>query len=119
MQKNETTDVVLGSDPMTMFATPMIECILEHCSEYIKYSLGTVQVMLGVTPTIDALLGASTEEVCILALIAEGGSLVIYSPQRHHQSTRTEYLNIAMPARFCGIDLTGNMSVPVYSRIGD
>jgi len=68
-KKNETVDVILGSDSLTMFVTPIIECIINHCSEYIKYSLGTAQVMLGVTPTIVALLGASTEEVCLLALI--------------------------------------------------
>jgi hypothetical protein len=47
----------------------MINCILENSSEYIKYQLATSQVLLGITPTIICLLGASSEEVCLLALI--------------------------------------------------
>lgn len=58
-----------GAGRYTMFIQPMIDCILEHSSEYMKYQLATSQVVLGITPTIICLLGATTEELCLVALI--------------------------------------------------
>ena len=70
-QQNTTIDEIQGTGTITIFTEPMIECILKNSSEYIKYALSAAQVMLGLTPTIIALLGASSEEVCVLALIGK------------------------------------------------
>jgi hypothetical protein len=68
--RQNTTEVTLsGAGKYTLFVEPMINCMLENSSEYIKYQMGSTQIMLGLTPTIIALLGASSEEVCLLALI--------------------------------------------------
>ena len=68
--RHNTTEVTLsGAGRYTLFVEPMINCLLENLSEYIKYQMGSTQIMLGLTPTIIALLGASSEEVCLLALI--------------------------------------------------
>lgn len=68
--RQNTEEVTLsGSGKYTLFIQPMINCLLENSSDYIKYQLGSSQVMLGITPTIIALLGASSEELCLLALI--------------------------------------------------
>jgi hypothetical protein len=55
-RQNTTTYHSRGAGPLTMFIHPMIECILNGTSEYTKYALGSTQVMLGLTPTIIALL---------------------------------------------------------------
>jgi hypothetical protein len=68
-RKNITLDEFNGAETITMFVEPMMSCILNGSSEYIKSCLGSAQVMLGLTPTIIALLGASTEEVSLMGLI--------------------------------------------------
>ncbi|KAI9766021.1 MAG: hypothetical protein M1839_005270 [Geoglossum umbratile] len=68
-RQNTTINETRGAGSITLFVEPMIKCVLEGSSEYVKYALGSAQVMLGLTPTIIALLGASSEEVCLLALI--------------------------------------------------
>ncbi|KAI9692302.1 MAG: hypothetical protein M1822_006533 [Bathelium mastoideum] len=68
-RKNTTIITLSGSGHFTPFIQPMLNCLLENASEYIKYQLSSSQVMLGLTPTIIALLGTSSEEVCFLALI--------------------------------------------------
>jgi hypothetical protein len=68
-RQNTTADSLRGRETITLFVEPMINCILGNSSEYIKYALSSSQVMLGLTPTIIAILGASSEEVCLLALI--------------------------------------------------
>ena len=47
----------------------MIKCLLDNAGSYIQYQLSSSQVLLGITPTIIAVLGTSTEEVCFVALI--------------------------------------------------
>jgi hypothetical protein len=66
---NTSNPTISGAGQFTLFVQPMINCILENISEYIKYQLSSSQVILGITPTIIALLGTSSEELCFLALI--------------------------------------------------
>jgi hypothetical protein len=47
----------------------MIKCLLDNAGSYIQYQLSSSQVLLGITPTIIAVLGTSMEEVCFVALI--------------------------------------------------
>lgn len=68
-RQNTTTPTLEGAGGFTLFIQPMINCLLKNASEYIKYQLATSQVLLGITPTIICLLGATSEEVCFLALV--------------------------------------------------
>ena len=68
--RHNTSDQTLsGAGKFTLFVQPMIYCLLDNAGNYIQYQLATSQVVLGITPTMIALLGASSEEVCLLALI--------------------------------------------------
>jgi hypothetical protein len=55
-RQNTTINEARGAGSITLFVEPMIDCVLNGSSEYVKYALGTAQVMLGLTPTIIALL---------------------------------------------------------------
>jgi len=68
-RKTTTKAIINGSEPITIFVEPMINCVLSYTSPYILSALGSAQVMLGLTPTLIALLGASSEEVCLVGLI--------------------------------------------------
>lgn len=68
-RQNTTNPTLSGAGDFTLFIQPMINCLLENASEYVKYQLSTSQVVLGITPTIICLLGATSEEVCLCALI--------------------------------------------------
>lgn len=67
--ENTTTPTLSGAGAFTMFIQPMIDCLLRNSSEYIKYQFASSQVLLGITPTIICLLGATSEELCFCALI--------------------------------------------------
>ncbi|KAF2733146.1 hypothetical protein EJ04DRAFT_395441, partial [Polyplosphaeria fusca] len=68
--RQNTSDITLsGAGKYTLFVQPMVNCLLENASEYIKFQLSSSQVMLGITPTMLALLGASSEELCLFAVI--------------------------------------------------
>lgn len=77
-RENITVENTTGGGNITVFVQPMINCMLSNSSEYIKYALGSSQVMLGLTPTILALLGAGSEEVCLLGLIGRRRFLAIF-----------------------------------------
>ncbi|KAI1432722.1 hypothetical protein GGR50DRAFT_672717 [Xylaria sp. CBS 124048] len=49
---------------------PVIDCLLDNLSEYIKSSLASAQVLLGLLPTMLALLGTSSRDLGFLAVIA-------------------------------------------------
>ncbi|KAL9624255.1 MAG: hypothetical protein Q9160_001502 [Pyrenula sp. 1 TL-2023] len=68
-RQNTSNPTLSGAGQFTLFVQPMIDCLLENASDYIQYQLSSSQVILGLTPTIIALLGTSSEEVCLLALI--------------------------------------------------
>lgn len=68
-KQNTTTPTLSGAGSFTMFVQPMIDCLLGHSSEYIKYQFASSQVLLGITPTVICLIGATSEEVCFCALI--------------------------------------------------
>lgn len=70
-RQNTTNPTLSGAGDFTLFIQPMIDCLLDNASEYIKYQLATSQVVLGITPTIICLLGATSEEVCLLALVGK------------------------------------------------
>ncbi len=59
-----------GGDEHTALSQPVVQCIMNNTSDYIKSSMSSAQVLLGLTPTILALLGASTEELSLLSVVA-------------------------------------------------
>jgi hypothetical protein len=48
-------------------ATPLVSCLLEHCSELSKADMSAAGVLLGLTPTILAVAGSSLDETALLA----------------------------------------------------
>ncbi|KAH7141925.1 hypothetical protein EDB81DRAFT_843415 [Dactylonectria macrodidyma] len=67
-EKNQSNiNWLAGGDGYTVLTQPLIDCILQHTSEYLKMSMTSAQVMLGIMPTIVALLGPSRDEIAMLA----------------------------------------------------
>ncbi|KAI1816652.1 hypothetical protein GGS20DRAFT_201955 [Poronia punctata] len=58
-----------GGSPVSVLVQPVVKCLLENISEYIKAASSSAQVLLGVTPPILATLGASTDELAMLSVI--------------------------------------------------
>ncbi|KAK4179625.1 hypothetical protein QBC36DRAFT_322163 [Triangularia setosa] len=63
-------DVLGGGGKHTVLTQPVIKCILSHTSEYVKNGMTAAQVLLGVMPTVLSVMGASTEEMSMLANVA-------------------------------------------------
>jgi len=68
---NSSIDWYDGGDTHTEFIEPLINCILNNTSPYIQYQLQTAQIILGLTPTVLAVLGASTDETALLTVIGK------------------------------------------------
>ncbi|KAI1114746.1 hypothetical protein F5Y14DRAFT_162074 [Nemania sp. NC0429] len=68
---NVSIDYNEGGDEASSITQPLILCILNHTSDYIKSSMASAQVLLGLTPTILALLGPSPMELSLLTIIAK------------------------------------------------
>ncbi|RBR22214.1 hypothetical protein FVER53590_25851 [Fusarium verticillioides] len=85
-----------GGGIYTAITQPLVECILEHTSEYLKVAMTGAQVVLGIMPTIIALLGPSHDEIAMLCnvgrrpLLAAG--LALASPSAYF-SRAFEYSN--------------------------
>lgn len=58
-----------GGGPTSVLVQPVVKCLLENVSEYIKAAASSAQVILGVTPPILATLGASTDELAMLSVV--------------------------------------------------
>ncbi|KAL2205791.1 hypothetical protein CC79DRAFT_1369243 [Sarocladium strictum] len=76
-----------GADDKIALQQPVLECMLAHTSEYIKTSMASAQVLLGLTPTILAFMSPSAQEIALLSNIAErpvlGFMLSLCSPTTH------------------------------------
>jgi len=68
-RQNTSDQTISGAGQFTLFVQPMINCLLTNAGNYIQYQLSSSQVLLGITPTIIAVLGTSSEEVCFVALV--------------------------------------------------
>ncbi|KAJ4319088.1 hypothetical protein N0V84_006542 [Fusarium piperis] len=70
-----------GGDKFSALTQPLIDCILENTSEYLKGSMTSAQVLLGIMPTIITFLGPSRDEIAMLSnvgrrpILAAGMSL--------------------------------------------
>ncbi|EEU40074.1 uncharacterized protein NECHADRAFT_25871, partial [Fusarium vanettenii 77-13-4] len=56
-----------GGGIYTALTQPVIDCLLENTSEFLKGSMTGAQILLGVMPTIIALLGPSHDEIAMLS----------------------------------------------------
>ncbi|KAI1199095.1 hypothetical protein F5X97DRAFT_342041 [Nemania serpens] len=68
---NVSIDYDQGGDQASSITQPLILCILNNTSDYIKSSMSSAQVLLGLTPTILAMLGPSPMELSLLTVIAK------------------------------------------------
>ncbi|KAF2966922.1 hypothetical protein GQX73_g6671 [Xylaria multiplex] len=74
---NVTINFNDGGDEASSITQPVIQCILNSTSDYIKSSMSSAQVLLGLTPTILALLGPSPMELSLLTIIAKRPGLAL------------------------------------------
>ncbi|KAI0455353.1 hypothetical protein F5B21DRAFT_472040 [Xylaria acuta] len=74
---NITIDFQSGADQPSSITAPVITCIFNYTSDYIKSAMSSAQVLLGLTPTIVALLGPSPMELSLLTVIARRPGLAI------------------------------------------
>ncbi|KAI0467797.1 hypothetical protein F4859DRAFT_225242 [Xylaria cf. heliscus] len=58
-----------GGGPSSVLVEPVVKCLLDNVSEYIKAAASSAQVILGVTPPLLATLGASTDELAMLSVV--------------------------------------------------
>ncbi|KAM7218611.1 hypothetical protein V8F06_005930 [Rhypophila decipiens] len=70
VKNHSNIDHIGGGGIYSVVTQPVINCILNHTSDYVKNGMTSAQVLLGVMPTVLAILGASTEEMSMLSNIA-------------------------------------------------
>ncbi|GAP85642.1 hypothetical protein SAMD00023353_1300910 [Rosellinia necatrix] len=58
-----------GGGEHTVLVQPVVKCLLDNVSEYIKAASSSAQVILGLTPTILSLLGASSDELAMVVVV--------------------------------------------------
>ncbi|KAI1741106.1 hypothetical protein F4680DRAFT_417241 [Xylaria scruposa] len=58
-----------GGGKSSVLVEPVVKCLLDNASEYIKAAASSAQVILGVTPPLLATLGASTDELAMLSVV--------------------------------------------------
>ncbi|KAH7303273.1 hypothetical protein B0I35DRAFT_446885 [Stachybotrys elegans] len=68
---NDKIDVLGGGDEHSALIQPVILCLLDNTSEYIKSAMSSAQVLLGVTPTILAYMGPTAQELSLLSVVAK------------------------------------------------
>ena len=66
-----------GGDWTNQLAQPVVACILRFTPEFIKANIGSAQVLLGLTPSMLAVLGPSTEETSLLSVVGRRPLLAI------------------------------------------
>ncbi|KAI1434995.1 hypothetical protein GGR50DRAFT_359255 [Xylaria sp. CBS 124048] len=64
-------DTLTGGGPKTVLIQPVVNCLLENASEYIKAASASAQVILGLAPPVLATMGAKTDELAILAVFGD------------------------------------------------
>ncbi|KAI1281504.1 hypothetical protein F5Y07DRAFT_262487 [Xylaria sp. FL0933] len=74
---NISIDFQTGGDCPSSITQPVINCLFNHTSDYIKSAMSSAQVLLGLTPTILAVLGPSPTELSLLTVIARRPGLAL------------------------------------------
>lgn len=114
-------DYTGGATALSALTQPVTECILENVSNYIQSFMSSAQVLLGLTPTILALLGTSTEEAAMMAVVGRRPVLSVLlalgSPSVYFGRALEEYnpvTTLKMPAeRFRTIRADGRTKVVI------
>ncbi|KAM7215676.1 hypothetical protein V8F06_008967 [Rhypophila decipiens] len=70
-KENATIHWDEGGDTAATLPQPVVSCLLDNMPQFIMSNMQSAQVLLGLTPTILAILGASTEESATLAVIGQ------------------------------------------------
>jgi hypothetical protein len=70
-------DRYTGLGQTNQLAQPVVKCILDSTSSFVMANMGSAQVLLGLTPTILATLGPSSEETSMLFVIARRPVLAV------------------------------------------
>ena len=60
-----------GGGTANTLVQPVVSCLLDHMPQFIMSNMQSAQVLLGLTPTILAILGASTEESATLVVVGQ------------------------------------------------
>ncbi|KAK8044174.1 hypothetical protein PG993_004198, partial [Apiospora rasikravindrae] len=63
-------DWIEGGSEDSALTQPVIGCLLENTSEFIKSKMSTASVLLGLTPTILIFLGSNTSELALVTVLA-------------------------------------------------
>ncbi|RMJ08860.1 hypothetical protein CDV36_011514 [Fusarium kuroshium] len=58
----------LGAGPWSFSVVPLVDCIVEHSSEYQKSGMAAANVIPGLTPAILAALGSTVDETSLLSV---------------------------------------------------
>ncbi|KAJ2998878.1 hypothetical protein NUW58_g182 [Xylaria curta] len=58
-----------GAGANTVLVQPVVTCLLDNVSEYIKAASSSAQVILGVAPPLLATIGSSTDELAMLSVV--------------------------------------------------
>lgn len=109
-RENSTIDWDGGGDEHNTLTQPVVGCLLEVTPQFVMSSTQSAQVLLGLTPTILAILGASTDESATLAvvgtrpllsfLLACGSPSVYLSPAFDFKDP-VKILSKHRPQRYC------------------
>lgn len=76
VRTNGPTHMSLGANPTNQLAEPVVNCI-SSSSEFIKSATASAGVLLGLTPTMLAVLGPSTEEASVLFVVGRRSLLAL------------------------------------------
>jgi hypothetical protein len=68
-RNNSNIDWNAGAGYKNQLVQPVVECILQSCSELMKADMGSCSVLLGLAPSILAILGPSVEEISLLSIV--------------------------------------------------
>lgn len=112
-------DYIGGASARSALTQPVLECILENVSNSVQSFMSSAQVLLGLTPTILAFLGTSTEEAAMMAVVGRRPLLSLLlalgSPSVYFGRAMAEYHPLdmlKMPAgRFRSIYTDGGTKV--------
>ena len=87
VKNHSEIDYLAGGGIYTALTQPLVDCILQNTSEYLKAATTSSQVLLGVMPTLVSLLGPSHDEIAMLCNVGRrpflAAGLALASPSAY------------------------------------
>ncbi|KAM6505486.1 hypothetical protein FSOLCH5_014699 [Fusarium solani] len=77
VKNHSDINYLAGGDRYNVLTQPLVDCILKHTSEFLKGSMTGSQILLGIMPTIIALLGSSHDEIAMLSNVGRRPLLAV------------------------------------------